>query len=349
MDSTNNGKGYTNEQWESLLCRTFGDPAPAPKAAEPSKPKSVAQTPPTPAPPAPPAPKQEVPVPETPEKAAPVPAKPAQKKKRKIWILVWILLAVSLVFAIVAVHIFPRDDDDTTTITKEQRQCMNALQQWQSTQYYKMETSTFNMGEAYLVNGSPTSQHPAEMETYCQSEDGTLYWRYIRNNYLNVDSDCYTGKVQKGDKWFTCSGSILYLTEWYPTTDTTPIPEPWIMNYSLKDVQILHQDVQYEEVESHGKYTFITFAVMDTDRDSPFYGQGPYHIRFSFYESQLYAISVFQTNTNNPDLIATYFNLYEMSAEEADMLIQMQMTNPEQYPGSGVNSTPDANAQIDLD
>ena len=89
MDSTNNGKGYTNEQWESLLCRTFGDPAPAPKAVEPPK-ESVAQMPPTPAPPAPPAPKQEVPVPETPKPetpkiAAPVPAKPAPKKKRKIW------------------------------------------------------------------------------------------------------------------------------------------------------------------------------------------------------------------------------------------------------------------------
>ena len=47
MDSTNNEKGYTNEQWESLLCRTFGDPVPAPKAVEPQK-EPVAQTPPHP-------------------------------------------------------------------------------------------------------------------------------------------------------------------------------------------------------------------------------------------------------------------------------------------------------------
>ena len=348
MEANKNGKGYTDEQWESLLCRTFGDPAPAPKAVESQK-EPVAQMPPTPAPPAPPAPKQEVPVsetpkpetpkPETPKKAAPVPAKPAPKKKRKIWTLVWILLALSLVFAIVAVHVFPLEDD-TDAITKEQRQCMKALRQWQSAQYYQLTTYTHKLGEQYHFSSSAMYKSPTEVETYCHGEDSTLYWCY------NRDQNRCIGTVQKGDEWFTFSGNPLRSTEWFPTTITVPISEPWIMDYSLKDVQILHQDVQYEEVESQGKYTFITFAVMDTQKESPFYGQGPYHIQFSFQDDQLYSILILQTDTNDLDLIATFFNLYELSAEAADSLIQTQMTNPKQIPGLDFSSStiPDATA-----
>ena len=204
MEANKNGKGYTDEQWESLLNQTFFDSTPAPKAAETPRPVTQAPTP-------PPAPK-----PEPPQKAEAIPAKPAVKKKRKIWTLVWILLALSLVFAIVAVHVFPLEDD-TDAITKEQRQCMKALRQWQSAEYYNLTTYTHKLGELYHFSSSAMYKSPTEVETYCHGEDSTLYWCY------NRDQNSCIGTVQKGDEWFTFSGNPLRSTEWFPTTITVPI------------------------------------------------------------------------------------------------------------------------------
>ncbi len=331
MDSTNNGKGYTNEQWESLLCRTFGDPAPAPKAAEPSKPEPVAQTPPTPAPPAPPAPKQEVPVPETPKpetpkKAAPVPAKPAPKKKRKIWTLVWILLAVSLVFAIIAVHVFPLEDDAPST-TKEQRQCMKALRQWQDAQSYKVSISTtIPSADAYISGYLPITE-----SVYCYTDKFELNWTFTRYPALNSASDYaqYTGQAWIDGDSYSYSSGRLSASQWRSAEETIDISQPWIMRFSLNDVQIVDQHT-YKQEDNR----IISFSVIDLDPKDPYYDQGPYRVSFCFdAEGKLIRVTHHHSHYMTNNLTTTNFSFQEMPAKDVEELVKSQMRTPKAYPG----------------
>jgi len=322
MESTNSReKGYTDEQWESLLCRTFDEPTPAPKVPEPPKPEPESKTPAVSA-----TPESSAPKPETSIPVAPVPSKPVSKKKRNILIALFFLLAVSLVLTIVAFHIFPIDDSGTG-FTEEQQQCMEALRQWQEAQSCKVSFSTTIVTSDALGFISP----PITESVYCHTDKCKLNWTFTRYPALNSTSDYaqYTGQVWIDGDSYSYSSGRLSASQWRAAEETIDIPRPWIMSFSLNDVQIVDQHTYRQEDNR-----VISFSVIDLDPEDPYYDQGPYCVNFYFNaEGKLNRVTHHHSHYMTYHLTITNFSFQEMSAEYVEELVRSQMRIPKAYPG----------------
>lgn len=317
MEANKSGKGYTDEQWEALLNQTFFDSTPAPKATEAPKPVTQVPTP-------PPAPK-----PEPPQKAEATPTTPAAKKKRKIRTLVWILLALSLVFAIVAVHVFPLEDD-TDAITKEQRQCMKALRQWQNAQYYQLSTTTNTI--------TPSSYNTNSESVYWHGDNCELSWTYTRDDRILSSSmaNYYIGQAKIDEKQYTYNSTRLSASHWNTTTGELEFTLPWIMTFSFNDVQVLDQ----HSYEKDGGIHVISFTVMDTDRNAAYYDQGPYRVDFLFNKKgELYSVMHYHTPYSSNHLTITTYNHTETTAGYIEKRIRSQIGSPYDYPHLIFNSS----------
>lgn len=306
MDSTNNaGNGFTDEQWESLLNQTFAEPitpinTPESPIAEPEENTEQLEDVPT--------------------------ALPKVVKHRKLTTGFKILLGICAALLIAIVCILLPDRKDTT---KEFKQCWEALQQWQSTESYKMDISVRIIPSAShmgIINQAGT------ISTYYHSAESNLLWDWIRANNLQT----FSGRAQIGDQWLSYSGSSLHSQLWTTTQDKTPIPAPWILSYSLEEVDILHQQVHLDE--QYG-ITTITFAIMDKKQDAELYGNGPYHLKFHFRDNQLYSVGRYQTDTESARINYINFNLTPMSEDDIRTAIRAQLTSPQSTPGLSLNTS----------
>ena len=334
MESTNSReKGYTDEQWESLLCRTFDEPTPAPKVPEPSKPEPESKTPAVSA-----TPESSAPKPETSIPVAPVPSKPVSKKKRNILIALFFLLAVSLVLTIVAFHIFPIDDSGTA-FTEEQKQCMDALRQWQEAQNYKVSIATTIISpEAHASGYMPITE-----TAYYHGDNCELLWAYARYSSIAGNQfNQFTGQAVIDGKQYTYSREGLNASYWNTTSEALVISQPWILNFSLNDVKIIDQHTY----KAYGELHVVSFSVMDLDPEDAYYDEGPYRINFYFNtEGQLYGITHQYSHYTTNNLNITTFSFQEMSAELVERCVKNQISNPTDYPGLFFDSVvvPDIN------
>ena len=327
MEATNNPNNYTDEQWEALLCRTFGDPEPVPKAPDPPKPESEKKANPAPAPTAP-----IVSKPATSKPATPSSSKPTPKKKRKTWKVLSILLAVLLVLAVVAIHIFPREEDSSAGTTKEQRQCMKALRQWQEAQSYQISTTVNYIASEYYGSSIPVNQNsfPYTVSTYYHGDDCRLSWTHTR-----IDSfSSYEGQAELYGNRYTYASGLLSANLWTSTEEELEISRPWILDFSLEDVQIVDQQV-YGKDE---KVTVISFAVMDLAPNAAYYNQGPYHVTFIFEDGQLCQVMHYLTDTLNTVLTVRTYTYKELTADLVENLVKLQLDNPTAYPGLSLDS-----------
>ena len=343
MESTNSREmGYTDEQWESLLCRTFDEPTPAPKVPEPPKSEPESKTPAVSA-----TPESSAPKPETTIPVAPVLSKPVSKKKRNILIALFFLLAVSLVLTIVAFHIFPIDDSGTA-FTEEQQQCMEALRQWQEAQNYNLSISTTILSPYFYKSGYV----PITESVYFHGDKSEFNWSYVRHTSFSSGNqfNSFTGQAKIDGTQYTYSGGSLQANLWKTTEEALEISKPWILSFSLNDVQILDQHV----LKKAGGITAISFAVVDLDPDDAFYGQGPYRLEFYFTEEgQLNEVRHCLTNTLTSFMdasltITTYYHT-EWSAEFVENCIKSQINNPTAYPGLFFDSSsiPDVSITVE--
>lgn len=297
MQPTNNtGKGYTDEQWESLLNQTFGESSPA-----------ITVTP----------------DPEIPDAAGSAPTVPITQKSRRLGMKLW--LAISASFAVLAASLCAvllyRDAP-----TKEHKQCMEALRQWQSAEYYKLDTTINHINsENYIVDSEHILvQYNDVRRVYYRGGENNLIWSY----YQNWNETHYEGIAQIGEDWFSYSSGGLDPEQWKSAGEMTPSPAPWILSFSLDEVHIL--DLQHKVVDGVFLYTFL---VKDTDPSADLYGQGPYYVQFRFQEDMLQSVGRYLTDTTNHTLTVTQFHLQPMTEDVILTTIQSQLMYPQRIPG----------------
>lgn len=297
MQSNNSAeKGYSDDQWESLLNQAFGDVTPAiPHSPEAQTPVDTV--------------------------SAPSVTKSAKKQKsnKKMWAAIVAVLTVLSVF-LCAILFYQNAP------TKEQKLCTEALQQWQSTEYYQLDTVVRHINsQDYIVNSDLTPMQYDGMHTgYYHGGENNLIWNY----YVTGKIIQYSGIAQTGDDWFSYSNGSLDPEQWKSIDNHTPFSTPWILNFSLNDVKILDQ--QHKVADGVFLYTF---SVMDTDPSAEFYGQGPYYVQFSFQNDNLQSIGIYQTDTVNSTLITTHYRLIPQTEDAVLMAIQSQLKYPQRMPG----------------
>lgn len=296
-------KGYTDEQWESLLSQTFGcTPTVAPTVSPPP------------------------PEPELADETVSTPAAPIPNRKWKPHKKHWIIAAVSLVLLVIALCIFlfsPSAPD------KEQKQCIEALRQWQSMPYYQMDTYTYHHtsskgpftdsgNDSYIYGPPVESSVSNRISVYYQGDNCKLTLSHI----ITGGDRKNEGQAQYGDNWCTYSNVSINFYLWKLTDDRTPIPLPWVQSFSFDNVQILSQQV----LKTEGNNKTVTFAVMDTDPAAELYEQGPYHVQFLFNEDGwLYGVMRYQSDTQNKKSTITASYIKEMSAELVERKVTSQI------------------------
>ena len=309
MQSDNSaGKGYSDEQWESLLSQTFGDVPPVPLEME------------TPAAP--------VPVP-----SAPISVK-KQKSGKKLWVVIAALSAVFIV-SLSAILLY------RNAPTKEQKLCMEALQQWQSAEYYQLDTVVRHIGSKnYILDSVLTPvQYDLIHTGYYHGGENNLIWNYYQTGSIVH----YAGKVQTGDAWFSYSSCDLDPEQWKSANNAIPFSTPWILNFSLNDVKILDQQHKVAD----GVFLYI-FSVIDTDPSAAFYGQGPYYVQFYMQNDQLQSLGIYQTDTVNSTLVTTHYHLIPRTKDEVLKAIQSQLKYPQRMPGLLFSDVPPDKTQTDF-
>jgi len=201
---------------------------------------------------------------------------------------------------------------------------MEALQQWQSAQCYRLDVSTIPV-QTNAGSSSNTSVQISTVSTYLHSEENRLYWSTVPAS----NTSFYVGKAKQGDNWFTYASTKLIVTDWDPTSDETSITLPWIMNYSLNDSQILNQQV----IQESENVTVICFTVMDTKEEAEHYGLGVYYLNYYFREDQLYAVARIQPDPVSMNMSGVWFNFSISTPETIASMVQRQLSSPQSRPG----------------